>query len=283
MNPSAMALRVGWSRGLIELRQSVTNASDLLNHFLWPILMLATLFFMRDVSFGQSGFLLGTLVLPSILGMNASMSMITMSQFLTADREDGTLLRAKATPHGMRGYLVGKIITVSGGLVLDLAIFLVPALLIIPGLAVGSIGAWLTLVWVLALGLVATLPLGAVLGSVFTSVRAQGLLTLPVLGMIAISGVFYPITAMPEWLQVVAQVFPIYWLGLGMRSALLPDGAVSVEIGESWRHLETIGVLGAWATLGLIVAPIVLRRMARRESGSKMAERKEKAMQRYAV
>ena len=280
MNPTATALRAGWSRGLIELRQSLTNAGDLFNHFFWPVLMLATLFFMRDVSFGQSGFLLGTLVLPSILGMNAAMSMVTMSQLLTADREDGTLLRAKATPNGMLTYLVGKILSVSGGLVVDLAIFLVPALFIISGLTVGTAGSWLTLVWVLALGLVATLPIGAVLGSLFPSARSQGLLTLPIIGMIAISGIFYPITSMPEWLQGIAQVFPIYWLGLGMRSALLPDNMVGVEIGESWRHLETVGVLGSWAVVGVLVAPVVLRRMARRESGSSVVERREKALQR---
>jgi ABC-2 type transport system permease protein len=133
---------------------------------------------------------------------------------------------------------------------------------------------------VLVLGMVATLPIGAVLGSVFTSARAQGVIQLPVLGVIAISGIFYPITAMPEWMQWVAQVFPVYWLGLGMRSALLPDAAASVEIGESWRHLETVGVLGAWAVLGLLLAPVVLRRMARRESGSTVAERRERALQR---
>jgi ABC-2 type transport system permease protein len=280
VNPTATALRAGWSRGLIELRQSLTNVGDLFNHFFWPVLMLVTLFFMRDVSFGQSGFLLGTLVLPSILGMNAAMSMVTMSQLLTADREDGTLLRAKATPNGMLTYLVGKILSVSGGLIVDLAIFLVPALFIISGLAIGNTGSWLTLVWVLALGLVATLPIGAVLGSLFPTARSQGLLTLPIIGMIAISGIFYPITSLPEWLQGVAQVFPIYWLGLGMRSALLPDGMVSVELGESWRHLETVGVLGAWAVVGLLVAPAVLRRMARRESGSSVAERREKALRR---
>jgi ABC-2 type transport system permease protein len=280
MSPTTTALRAGWSRGLIELRQSFTNGGELWAHFFWPVLMLIVTFFLRDVSFGTSGFLLGTLVLPSILGMNASMAMVSMSQQLTADREDGTLLRAKAIPNGMLGYLVGKIISVSGGLVADLAIFLIPGMLIVSGLAVGGPGSWLTLLWVLVLGLVATLPIGAVLGSVFTSARSQGLLTLPILGMIAISGVFYPITVMPEWVQWVAQVFPIYWLALGMRSALLPDGAVGVEIGESWRQLETIGVLGAWAVLGLLLAPIVLRRMARRESGSSVAERREKALQR---
>jgi ABC-2 type transport system permease protein len=277
-----IALRAGWHRGLTELRQSVTNVGDLFNHCFWPVLMLVTLYFMRDVSFGQTGFRLGALVLPSILGMNAAMAMVTMSQTLTADREDGTLLRAKATPNGMLGYLTGKLVSVSGGLLLDLAIFAVPALFLIPGLPIGDAATWLTLAWVLALGLAATLPAGAVLGSVFTSARSQGLLTLPVLAVIGISGIFYPITALPGWVQAIAQVFPIYWLGLGMRSALLPPSAVTVELGESWHHLETVAVLGAWAAVGLVLAPIVLRRMARRESGSRVADRRERALRRVA-
>ncbi|GAB3461679.1 ABC transporter permease [Actinophytocola sediminis] len=273
-------LRAGWTRGLIELRQSFTNGAELWAHLCWPLLMVGVTFFLRDVSFGGSGFLLGTLVLPSILGMNVAVGMVSMSQLLTADREDGTLLRAKATPNGMVAYLVGKIVSVSGGLVADLVIFLVPAMLIVPGLAVGDAGSWVVVGWALVLGLLATLPAGAVLGSVFTSVRAQGLLTLPIIGLIGISGIFYPVAALPEWLQGVAQVFPFYWLGLAMRSALLPDGAVVVELGESWRQLETVGVLGAWAVLGLAVAPVVLRRMARRESGSSVAQRRERALQR---
>ncbi|MEV4018693.1 ABC transporter permease [Nonomuraea angiospora] len=280
MSPTATAWRAGWSRGLIELRQSFTNAADLFGHFLWPVLMLITTYFLRNVSFGQSGLSLGALALPSILGMNAGMSMVSMSQHLTADREDGTLLRAKATPHGMTGYLLGKIILVAGGLVADLAIFLVPGMFLVPGLAFGDAGAWLTVLWVLVLGLVATLPLGAVLGSVFVSARSQGLIQLPVLGLIAISGIFYPITALPEWVQWIAQAFPVYWLGLGMRSALLPDAAAAVELGGSWRPVETAGVLVAWAVLGLVAAPFVLRRMARGESGSSVAARREKALQR---
>ena len=49
--------------------------------------------------------------------------------------------------------------------------------------------------------------------------------------------------------------------------------------GHSWRHLATFGVLGAWAVAGLLVAPILLRRVARRESGSSVAARREKALQ----
>jgi ABC-2 type transport system permease protein len=103
---------------------------------------------------------------------------------------------------------------------------------------------------------------------------------LPLIGLTAISGIFYPISALPGWVQGVAQVFPIYWLGLGIRSALLPDAAAALEISGSWRHLETAAVLGAWAVAGLLLAPAVLRRMARRESGSTMEARRQQHLQR---
>ena len=96
--------------------------------------------------------------------------------------------------------------------------------------------------------------------------------------MIAVSGVFYPITSLPVWLQWVGQVFPVYWLGLGMRSTMLPADAAAAEIGDSWRHLETFGMLGLWAVVGLALAPRVLRRMAERESGSAVEERRQRAM-----
>lgn len=276
-----MKYRPGWQRGLIELRQSFTNPAELTSHFLWPVLMLIALFFLRHRDFGSTGLLLGALALPSILGMNAAMGMVSMSQLLTADRADGTLLRAKSIPNGMVCYLIGKVVSVAGGLIVDLAILLIPGLIIVDGITLGS-AHWFTLVWVLLLGLVATLPIGAVLGSLLTTARSQGLIQLPMLALIAISGIFYPITALPGWLQWIGQLTPIYWTGLGMRSALLPSEAVVVELGESWRHLETAVVLGVWAVAGLLLAPVVLRRMARRESGSKVAERREQALRRVA-
>jgi ABC-2 type transport system permease protein len=105
---------------------------------------------------------------------------------------------------------------------------------------------------------------------------------LPVMAVTAISGIFYPSYALPGWVQGIAQVFPIYWLGLGMRSAFLPDAAVAAEIGDSWRRLETLAVLGVWAVVGLGVAPMVLGRMARRESGSAVNDRRRQALQRLS-
>jgi ABC-2 type transport system permease protein len=65
-----------------------------------------------------------------------------------------------------------------------------------------------------------------------------------------------------------------------VRSALLPGNMAAVEIGHSWRHLATAGVLGAWAIAGLVLAPILLRRVARREAGSGVAARRERLLSR---
>ncbi|MBO0839305.1 MAG: ABC transporter permease [Sciscionella sp.] len=281
MNPTMVAVRAGWRRGLIELRQLFTNGEDLFGQLFWPVVLLVVLLFIRHGTFGGTGLHLGTLILPSLLGMNMVFyGMTTVAALLTVEREDGTLLRAKAIPNGMLGYLVGKTVTVTCSLLISLLILLVPGSFMIDGLELNSVGAWLTLLWVVLLGLAAMLPIGAAFGSLFTSPRSLGFMMFPIFGLIAISGIFYPITALPGWLQWIGQVFPIYWLGLGMRSALLPDSAVVAEIGESWRHWETVAALGVWAIIGLALAPVLLRRMARRESGSRVAERMEKAMRR---
>ncbi|MCP2319379.1 ABC-2 type transport system permease protein [Nocardia amikacinitolerans] len=281
MNPTTNAVRAGLSRGGIELRQSVTNGQDLFGMLFWPVIMVVVLFFMRDAKFEASGFELGSLALPSILGMLVAFNGIFgIGQLLSMEREDGTLLRAKATPNGMVGYLVGKVVTVSGWVLVPFVIVLIPGLFLVGGTELKTVGAWLSLIGIVLLGMLATLPIGACIGSLFVSPRGVGFASMPIMGLVAVSGIFYPITSMPGWVQGIAQCFPVYWLGLGMRAAMLPDEAAAVELGGSWRHLETIAVLGIWAATGFLVAPILLRRMARRESGSSVAARREKAMQR---
>ncbi|WP_199430658.1 ABC transporter permease [Qaidamihabitans albus] len=283
MNTNVLAARRGLTRGGIELRQTFTNAQDLWAYLFPAVLLLVVMTFLRGASVPGTDFSLGAMVLPSVLGMNVAFGgLVNAAQQLTVEREDGTLLRAKAVPGGMLGYLVGKVVGVSGMVLASVLLVLVPGLFLFDGLVTTSVGGWLTLGWVLLLGLAATMPIGAVFGSLSANPRNLGLVVLPIMGLIAISGIFYPVTNFPEWLQGLAQVFPIYWLGLGMRSALLPGGLAAAEIGESWRHLETVGVLGVWAALGLIVAPIVLRRMARREAGSSVAARREKALRRIS-
>jgi ABC-2 type transport system permease protein len=274
-----MAVRAGVRRGWIELKHTFTTVNDLVTLVIFTVILVGVMLWTRATTVPGTHFSLGTTMQASMIGMSVGFNgLATLGGLLAIEREDGTLLRAKATPHGMTGYLVGKVVTVSGTILISVAVSLISGAFLFSGLALGSAATWLTLIPVLLLGLVATLPIGAVLGSLIPSARSAGLLTLASGGLIAISGIFYLITHLPHWLQWAGQVFPFYWLGLGMRSALLPATMASVEIGHSWRHLATVGVLGGWAVIGLVAAPFVLKVMARRESGSSVAARREKAM-----
>jgi len=282
MNPALVAARAGLSRGRIEFKQALTTPGDLITILITTGSFLAVVIWTRHTTVPGLHFSLGTTTLVSVLGLNVVVyGVIIMGDLLVTEREDGTLLRAKAIPNGMLGYLIGKVVNISGQIAFTFAITLLAGAFLFTGLAIGSPGHWLTLAWVLALGLLATLPLGAVLGSLFPSQRSAGGPMLLLLGgLTAISGIFYPITHLPVFLQWAGQLFPLYWLGLGMRSALLPNAMAAVEIDHSWRHLATFGVLSAWAIAGLVLAPVVLRRIARRESGSGVVARREKAMRR---
>ncbi|WP_421734746.1 ABC transporter permease [Cellulomonas sp.] len=271
-------MRPGIRRGLVELRQSVTGA-DLVGHLLWPVVTLVALVVLQHRELGVGSVSLGAFAVPGVVGMFVALGMLLDVQHVSADREDGTVLRARAVPGGIRGYLVGQLVTVSGTVLLYVAIVVLGGALLIDGVDLRSVD-WATFTWVLLLGLVATRSLGLMLGALVRSPRSAGYVTVPLVGLVAISGVFAPVTALAAGWQVVAQVFPVYWLGLGMRAAFLPDAAAVGEIGASWRPLETAAVLGLWTLGGVLLAPVVLRRMARKESGSSVAARRERALQR---
>lgn len=278
-----VAVRAGLNHGWIELSHCFTMIEDAFEILPMPLISVVLLLAVdaKHVNLPGTHFPIGSTFLAGMLVTNVGLNGITsLGMQLTAEREDGTLLRAKATPNGMLGYLIGKIVVVSGTIMLTVVSLLIVGLAPFSGLALGRTATWLTLAWVLALGLPATLPVGAVLGSLLPSVRSATVVMLGNLGLIGISGIFFPITRLPMWLQWVGQAFPLYWLGLGLRSALLPANMAAVEIGHSWRHLATAGMLGAWAAAGLVLAPILLRRVARREAGSSVAARRERVLAR---
>jgi ABC-2 type transport system permease protein len=200
---------------------------------------------------------------------------------LATEREDGTLLRLKSVPGGMTGYVSGQLTRNCLETAFSMTILLVPASFLVSGLTANGIGGVMEALGFILLGLFAVLPLGFIVGSVFKNPRSVGGWGMLAMGAIVwVSGIFSPLATAAGWMQVVGQLTPTYWLGLGLRSALLPESAAAVEIDGSWRTLATVGVLLLWAVAGFLLAPPLLRRMARRESGSSVAARREKALQR---
>ncbi|MFB5662209.1 ABC transporter permease [Alteribacillus sp. HJP-4] len=282
MNPVLHAAKLGVARGWIEFKQMLRNPQDFGFNIIMTIVFLIVLYFQRNRTIEGTDMALAMFALPSLLGMLVVFGgFMGAATTLTYEREDGTLLRAKATPNGMISYLISRIMSVTSYSLVSVIMLLVPGLFLIKGLANTPWTGWLMLFFVFIIGILATLPWGAVVGSVVKSTASSFNVTmLPIGALTAISGIFVPITGLPVWLQGIAQIFPVYWLGLGMRSALLPESAALAEIGESWRHLEMFGVLGIWTIAGFLIVPKLLRRMARKESGSTMEKRKQEVMSR---
>lgn len=273
-----LAVRAGLSRGWIETRQSFTEPVHVFGHLFAPAIYVAVLLFTGGKTIPGTAFSLGTMMLPSLLGMSIAYGGLTgPAAGITADREDGTLLRAKATPNGMLGYLIGKIVMFALTTLIGVIVIVIPGIMVVDDLVLDG-RAWLLLALIFVVGMTSTVPLGVALGSLMKSSVQATLVPLVGMMLVLLSGIFYPITALPTWLQSVAQAFPFYWAGLGARSAMLPAEMVAAEIGQSWRTFEMFAVLGVWAVIGLVLAPILLRRMARHQSGSALAKVRERFM-----
>ena len=281
MNTTLHAVRLGVRRGWTEFLLSLRSPQDQGFYVFVGLGTLGYLWLNRDAEVEGTSLLLPSVALPSILGALLAFGVVIGPAYaLAMEREDGTLLRLKAVPHGIRAYVTGQLLLHSLGLLPMLAVIMVPSVFLFDDVTPHDASGWLTFAWVVALGMLATLPLGMILGSVVPSTQKVGTWgMLPVLVVTAISGIFFPVQALWGWVQAVAQVLPVYWIGLGLRSAFLPDAAAAVELGGSWRTGQTVLVLGAWAVVGWFVTPVVLRRMARRQSGSVVEQARQNALQ----
>ncbi len=281
MNPVNNAIRTGVRRGWTEFRLSVRSPQDQGFYLFMAVVILGYLYFNRNNEMEGTTLLYPTVALPSILGGMIAFGMIIGPAYaLAMEREDGTLLRAKAVPNGVLGHVTGHVVSNSLGVIPSFAVILIPAALLFDGVMQGGASGWATVAWVTVFGLLATLPIGLTIGSVVPGVQKVGTWgMLPFAVLVGISGIFFPIQGLWTWVQGVAQAFPVYWLGLGMRSAFLPDSAAALEIGGSWRTAQTVLMLAIWAAVGLAVAPAVLRRMARRQSGSQVEAARQQAVQ----
>lgn len=282
MSHRAHAVRTGTRRGWIEFGNSMRTPADAGYYLIGTVVIVVVLYLNRTNEIEDLGISASFYILPGLVAMMSTISaLMGLATVVATEREDGTLLRCKAIPGGLTGYVVGQVVRTTCEALFSILLLLIPAIFIVSG--IGSIGlvGLLHAVAVLALGLIGCVAIGLCIGSLFKNPRAVGGWGFLFIGaLIFISGIFAPLSLLPGWVQVLGQIFPLYWIGLGLRSAILPEAAVAGELGESWRYLETFGALGAWAVVGVVLAPILLRRMARRESGSSVQERRDAAMQR---
>ena len=130
MTPALVAARAGLSRGRIEFKQTLTTPGELISLVIVTGGFLAAMIWTRYTHVPGTHFSLGTTMLVSVLGLNVVVyGVIRMGDLIVTEREDGTLLRAKAIPNGMLGYLLGKVVSFSGQIAFVVAIMLLAGVL----------------------------------------------------------------------------------------------------------------------------------------------------------
>lgn len=203
---------------------------------------------------------------------------------LATDREDGTLLRVRGIPHGVGAYLLAKMAFVLVSVVVNLALVLAVSALVVDAPLPSGSSDWLTLLWVVFLGAAAAMLLGVTVGALLPNARqGTGWVLLPLVVLMGISGTVIPFSLMPGWVQMIASLFPLKWMAQGVRSALFDSAYEAAEVSGSWQHAETALVLSAWVVVGLLIAPRVIARSTRRETGSRLQERRDEAGRRVGL
>ncbi|WP_420803013.1 ABC transporter permease [Streptomyces pratensis] len=278
--PTRTYWRAGFLRGGIELRHLLRNPKELSGHLTNVVVALLVAVYINDDVPGTRTPMSHLVIAGFAAYLVFQVGLITLPQILVTEREEGTLLRLRATPGGIPAYLIAKCLLVVVTAVGSLALLLAATALVADGPLPRGPGDWVTLAWVTTLGLLAVVPLGAAIGAVLPNPReALALIMLPTMGLLIISGTVVPITELPVPVQQVASAFPLKWMAQGLRSALLPDAARVAEPAGSWELPMVALVLTAWTVLGFLLAAPLLRRAARRESGSRMTARLRKAEQ----
>ncbi|UZN03522.1 ABC transporter permease [Cellulomonas sp. S1-8] len=273
--PRAWAVRTGVRRGVVEFRHMLRNPEDIGWNVVIGIGILVYLVTQRDTAIpGSGGLTLPDVALPGILASLILFGMVMGPAFaLSTEIEDGTVLRMRTIPRGTTTYTVGMVVSQVLGALPMLVLLLAPWPFLLGDPMHRGAGGWVAVVGWLLLGTLATLPIGIVGGALAgRPTRVLLFVMAPVVALAFLSGVFGPQT-IPPWAAGPVQAFPLYWLAHGLRSTTLPAGAEGLEIGDAWYPGIAALVLLAWAVVGLLAAPAVLRRTHARATASALAAR----------
>lgn len=283
MSASINAARIGVRRGWHEFVIGLRSPQDQFFYLFMGFGALALMWFNRDETLDGTTLTVPQIALPSLLAAIVMFSIVIGPAYaLALEREDGTLLRSRIAPYGLHGYLVGVATLTVVSLLPLLVIVLGGSAILFDGAVPSDPWRWGLIVVALLLGILANLPLGFAIGSLVP--RIQQVTTwgmLPIIGLTWISGIFGDMDQLWGWVQILAQLFPMYWLGHLMRYAFLPEPAVAGELYGVWRLGLGFAVLSAWTVVGSALATVLVRRMSRRQSGAAVAEAREQFAQQF--
>jgi ABC-2 type transport system permease protein len=188
-------------------------------------------------------------LLPGILGMNLMFSCIFgVGYVVLRYRKNGFLKRLNATPLTAFEFLTAQVLS---RLVLTMIVTSLLYLGIATLIHFHSVGNPLLLILLLFVSSLSMIALGLTIAARFASEElVSGLLNLLTWPMMLLSGVWFSLEGSPEWVQWVAQIFPLTHV-LDAARAIMLDGAGISAIATDLLYLGITGVaflaFGAWS------------------------------------
>jgi ABC-2 type transport system permease protein len=241
------------SRISVELKEFFRQREAVVFTVLLPVLLLVVFGAVLDYDIGGgvtfTQYFIAGIIAAGILGAGLQ----NMAISIATERSDGTLKSLAGTPMPRSAYFVGKVVQVLAVTVVIIAILLFIGA-VVYGIDLPSGSDWFTFAWVALLGTAACTLLGIAVSSLAKNGRSASATVTPfALVLQFISGVFFVFSQLPTWMQTVAALFPLKWMGQGLRSVFLPDALAAQEPAGSWELGRVALVLGLWCVAGLLL------------------------------
>jgi ABC-2 type transport system permease protein len=182
---------------------------------------------------------------PSILAMALMQLGVFAAIPLVQQREKLILKRLSATPLP-RWTLVGSNVFVRLLIAAAQTALIIGIGMVVLGVQIA--GSWPLILGFVALGALTFTALGYVIASFArTEEAANGMTQFVQLPMMFLSGIFFPLEVMPEWLRGVATVMPLTYLGDALRQTMVGGTAFAP------LPLDAL-VLGGWLVVSLAIS-----------------------------
>jgi len=252
----AIVFRTIWVIAYRELLRFVQDKPRMVSSFSMPIIFL--------IIFGAGfGRLIGQMMpgvnyiqfmYPGILAMTVLMTSVMSGVSIVWDREFGFLKEVLVSPLSRSGVLAGKAVGAATIAIIQGAIMLVLAPIVNVPINLGTVLALLPLLLILSLALSG---LGLLIGSRMRSQQGfQIVMQLVIFPMMFLSGIFFPISGVATWLEVLSKLNPVTYGIDAIRQVFLGSQVAGVTVFGHTMGIVDSAIVVAMAGVVLLTAAI---------------------------
>lgn len=165
-----------------------------------------------------------------------------ISEMIAWERWEGTIEYTMMAPVSRLTHMLGvSLFSVLYGIVRTAVLFVVLAMFFSVDLSQANLGGSVVLILVGSLSFIGVGIMAAVLPLLFTE-RGEEMTFIISSVLLLVSGVYYPISVLPGWMQGLARVSPATYVLEGMRATVL-EGRATTELGQYLLPMALIGAL----------------------------------------